>query len=274
MLADRNIVQQVLLNLSINARDAMPDGGRLLIETARADQVEADAVLLPATAAEQYVKFSVSDSGCGMSPEVLAPRIFEPFFTTKEIGKGTGMGLSMVYGSVQQHDGAIAVESRVAGKGTTIHIYLPRCSDSPAAAAQPADQPTAGKPATILVAEDDALVRQVAVRLLTLAGYRVLPAADGLEARELYAAHAADISLLLLDACMPKLSGHQLRREIHARDPHVPILMCSGYSDLADGPVAVDDVPLINKPTTFHTSLTAVRAVPAGMLCVASSSVP
>ena len=237
LLADRNIVQQVLLNLCINARDAMPDGGRLLVETARTEHVEADAVLLPPTAAAEYVRFSVTDSGCGLPPEVKR-RIFEPFFTTKEFGKGTGMGLSMVYGSVQQHDGAISVASKPR-QGSTISIYLPRSSDTPAIEAQATDKPAAGNQATILVAEDDAMVRQVAVRMLTRAGYRVLAAANGLEARELYAANAAAVSLLLLDACMPKLSGHQLRREIHARsaraDPDVQRIQRPGRQSGAGG---------------------------------------
>ncbi|HTU24635.1 MAG TPA: ATP-binding protein, partial [Pirellulales bacterium] len=162
LCADRNLLQQVLLNLCINARDAMPEGGRLLLATERADRIEADTVLAAGGGANDYVKISVRDTGCGMPAEVRS-RIFEPFFTTKGIGKGTGLGLAMVYGSVQQHGGAIAVDSQL-GEGTCFNIYLPRNRSIAAAPAEPNEMVIAGGGETILVAEDDPMVRNLALR--------------------------------------------------------------------------------------------------------------
>ena len=204
---DAGQLQQVLLNLCINARDAMPKGGRLIIRTQNVSLSDQSCADHRGTKPGPHVMLSVADTGCGMSAEVKA-QIFEPFFTTKEPGKGTGLGLAMVYGMVEQHGGMIHVYSEP-NLGTAFKIYLPIAPSVDAAHEErPTDHATGGKE-TILIAEDESMVRDLAVRILTRAGYAVLVAADGAEAVELFEAHASEVSLALLDAVMPKLTGHQ-----------------------------------------------------------------
>jgi CheY-like chemotaxis protein len=225
--ADRGLLQQMLLNLCINARDAMPAGGRLVLKTKRVDLTEKYCELHPPAKPGTYVMFSVADTGCGISPEVKE-RIFEPFFTTKSVGKGTGLGLAMVYGCVQQHAGTINVYSEP-NLGTTFKIYLPITADVDSVADEVVVAPAAGGKETILIAEDEPLVRNLAVRILTRAGYSVLVAADGAEAVELFQANADVISLALLDAIMPKLTGRQVYERIKLIKPSLPVVFCSGY---------------------------------------------
>jgi signal transduction histidine kinase/ActR/RegA family two-component response regulator len=225
--ADRGLLQQMLLNLCINARDAMPDGGRLTLKTERVKFNKKYCEHHPSVTPGSYVLFSVADTGSGMPPEVQA-RIFEPFFTTKEVGRGTGLGLAMVYGVVQQHEGLINVYSEV-GLGTTFKIYLPISNLADRAPEQEEVAPVTGGKETILVAEDEPMVRDLAVRILTGAGYSVLVAADGAEAVNLFDLHLDVISLALLDAVMPKLTGHEVFDHLKLVNPSLPVIFCSGY---------------------------------------------
>ena len=259
--ADRDELQQVLLNLCVNARDAMPSGGKLLLKTEALTLQEPTWEYGFRTTPGHYVVFSVTDTGSGMSPEVRG-HIFEPFFTTKGVGKGTGLGLAMVYGVVQQHLGAVHVYSEL-GQGTAFKIYLPRGEpaqcDEAAAQVRPAPRGTE----TILLAEDEPVVRHLATRLLQRSGYTVLAAADGEEALRLFDQHRAAISLVLLDAIMPKLTGHEVYSRIKQLAPETKIVFCSGYDpETAQSAFLVQEqVRLIAKPFDAQTLLGTVREV-------------
>ncbi|HTU26552.1 MAG TPA: response regulator [Pirellulales bacterium] len=258
---DRGLLQQMLLNLCINARDAMPDGGPLVLKTQRAVLSEHYCALHPMCKPGTYVLFSVSDAGCGIPPEIRQ-RIFEPFFTTKEVGKGTGLGLAMVYGCVEQHGGLINVYSEP-NLGTTFRVYLPLGEAVEPEAGATVVRAVAGGSETILVAEDEPIVRDLTVRILKDAGYRVLAAADGAEAVELLEAHADEISLVLLDAVMPKLTGHQAYDRIKFKNPHLPVVFCSGY-DPEMGQVKLllqEGVRMVQKPFDPDQLLTILREV-------------
>ena len=259
--ADRGLLQQMLLNLCINARDAMPDGGRLTLKTQRVDFSSKYSELHPMVEPGSYVMFSVADTGCGIPPEII-DRIYEPFFTTKGIGKGTGLGLAMVYGCVQQHEGSIDVYSEP-DLGTTFKIYLPSVATAGPAPAEPTVDRAIGGNETILVAEDEAMVRELAVRILTRAGYSVFVANDGAEAVELFEANADKISLALLDAVMPKLTGHEAYDRIRFKSPNLPVVFCSGY-DPETGQVKrlVDQgVRMVQKPYDPDVLLRTIREV-------------
>jgi CheY-like chemotaxis protein len=218
---DAGSLEQVLVNLAVNARDAMTNGGRLQIATERV-----------VGRGSEYVRLSVKDDGCGIPPEVQ-PHIFEPFFTTKEPGKGTGMGLSTAFGIVQQHRGWIEVESRV-GVGTAFHIFLPMAAGSPAVApivtgreSQPA---RAG--ATLLVVEDEQTVRNLAVTALTMRGFRVLAAGSGRQALDVWHRESGVIDLIVTDIVMPdRMTGLELAQAIRAENATVPIIFTSGYNE-------------------------------------------
>jgi PAS domain S-box-containing protein len=218
-------LEQVLLNLAVNARDAMPDGGRLVIEAANVDDRGAHG------AAGGRVMVAVRDTGHGMTPEVQA-HLFEPFFTTKEAGKGTGLGLATVYGIVKQAGGDIRVRS-APGEGTSFEILFPRVDGpaEPAEAAPPRELPRGTE--TILVVEDEPLVRALAVRVLRDAGYEVLEASDAEEALERVAQGRVRLDLLLTDVVMPRGSGPDLARRLRANRPELPVLFASGYMDRA-----------------------------------------
>ena len=220
VFADAGSFQQVLLNLCLNARDAMPSGGEIVVKTERVTVSPAFAELHADLKPGAYVELSVADTGQGMPPSVRE-HIFEPFFTTKPIGKGTGLGLSVVYGIVQQHEGAIHVYSEP-GHGTTFKIYLPAIkSRSRRTEALRRSSASQGGTETILVAEDDPLVRDIARRILEKAGYTVLLAADGDEALAMFRARHDEISVVLLDAIMPRLSGHDVYRCIKHDFPEI-----------------------------------------------------
>jgi len=230
--ADPGQLGQVIVNLAINARDAMPQGGKLVIETANA---ELDAAFVRTHAGAvpgAYVQLSVSDTGIGMDEETRS-HLFEPFFTTKEIGKGTGLGLATVYGIVKQSGGYIWVDTE-AGRGTTFRICLPRSSGVPEAATprDPATAP-AGGAETILLVEDEEAVRTLTTRALTARGYTVLVAANGPDALRLAEPLAAPIHLLLTDVVMPEMSGRELTRRLTASRPGLRVLYMSGYSEEA-----------------------------------------
>ncbi len=257
--ADRGLLQQMLLNLCINARDAMPFGGRMTLSTQRTELSRKYCELHPTVKPGDYLLISVSDTGCGMSPEVKE-RIFEPFFTTKSVGEGTGLGLAMVYGVVQQHEGMVNVYSEV-GLGTTFKIYLPITTSGQANATDVAASPAVGGHETILVAEDESIVRDLAVRVLTDAGYSVLAAANGAEAVEQFESHADVISLAILDAVMPKLTGHQVYDRIKQINPNLPVMFCTGY-DPEMGQVKFlteQGLRLVQKPYDPNILLLTVR---------------
>ena len=259
--ADSGELQQALLNLCLNARDAMPSGGTLLLST--------DTVILTEPLWEPrfhiepgcHVVFGVTDTGQGIPAEVQQ-RVFEPFFTTKEVGKGTGLGLAMVYGVVQQHKGAIHVYSEP-GKGTTFKVYLPSGGDNreEEEAEQPVPAPRGRE--TILVAEDEPMVRSLAVRILEKGGYTVLVASDGEEALRLFKENRDDISLTLLDAIMPKLTGHEVYRHIKAEYPEARVLFASGYDPetAQSGFILQERLRLVEKPFDADTLLRTVREV-------------
>jgi CheY-like chemotaxis protein len=254
ILGDQGQVEQAIINLALNARDAMPAGGRLVLETRVIDVDEAFARTHVPMPPGRYVELRVSDTGHGMSRETQA-RIFEPFFTTKDIGKGTGLGLSMVYGTMKQIGGFIFVDSEVE-RGTTFSLFFPPAPAHAVEAGRPAtgDQRPPrieGEAATLLVAEDDAAVRQLVASSLRQDGYRLLLAASAEEALDIAQTHAGSIDLLLADALMPGRSGIDLAHELAKSRPELPVILMSGYAyaTLAAGGLE-PTVSLLQKPFT------------------------
>jgi CheY-like chemotaxis protein len=226
--ADRGQLEQVLMNLAVNARDAMPDGGTLTIETRNATIGAGTADRSQATPGA-YVRFSVRDTGVGMDADTQA-RIFEPFFTTKAPGRGTGLGLATVYGIVKQSGGVIDVESEP-GQGSTFHIFLPAVAETAGDASHATPRPAAAvESASILLIEDDAALRRLLARSLERVGHRVRDAADSAGALALLATDPT-IDLLVTDAVLPGQSGPNLARQIEADRPSLRVLFISGYSD-------------------------------------------
>jgi two-component system, cell cycle sensor histidine kinase and response regulator CckA len=256
--SDPGQLEQVILNLAVNARDAMPGGGTLEIEVANVELGLQQIACYPDARPGPHVHLTVRDSGQGMSPEVKA-RIFEPFFTTKPTGKGTGLGLATVYGIVKQSDGIISVESEP-GRGTTFQIFIPRTYDAPAGTASEAPLARARGTETVFVVEDDPQVRAVAVRSLLACGYRVLTAASAREAVELADRELRLVDLLVTDVVMPDLSGPQLANALRRRRPDLRVLMVSGYApDVVPDRSVVTD--FLQKPFTAPSLAERVRAV-------------
>ncbi len=233
--ADPAMLEQVLLNLVLNARDAMPKGGQLLITTEGTRVAEADTQTNREARAGEFVCLTVSDTGTGIAPEHVQ-RIFEPFFTTKEAGKGTGLGLATVYGIVQQHQGWIEVSSRV-GEGATFKIFLPAIPAPVEKAGEPqADARLRGGAETILLVEDDEVVRMVTRRVLERYGYAILEASTAREAREVWLNHREEIALLLADIILPEgVSGRDLAEELRKHRPGLKVVFMSAYSTEAVG---------------------------------------
>lgn len=234
VIADRTQIEQVVLNLIVNARDAMAVGGTLTLETHDFQQFNDGAQPEPQLKPGRYSVLSVSDTGCGMSPEVRR-RIFEPFFTTKPVGQGTGLGLATVYGIVQQSEGHITVYSEV-GRGTTFRVYLPLASDPKATTTLPTEDslpPGVGARATILLAEDDASVRRIAQEALERDGHRVLTAGDGENALRVAEEHPGMIDLAVMDLVMPGMSSDELTEQLLLLQPDCRLLYISGYSEAA-----------------------------------------
>jgi two-component system, cell cycle sensor histidine kinase and response regulator CckA len=228
--ADPGQIEQLLVNLAVNARDAMPEGGRLTIATAEVELAAADLPTAPPSSLGTYVCLTVSDTGCGMTPEVAA-RIFEPFFTTKGAVKGTGLGLAVVHGIVAEGGGHLTVDSRP-GSGTTLRIFLPRVDEPLAPAAPPPDPsvvPCGSE--TVLLVEDEHVVRSLVRRVLVSQGYTVLEARSGEQALGLATGHEGPIDLLLTDVVMPGLSGRALAAELVIQRPQLRVLYVSGYTE-------------------------------------------
>jgi signal transduction histidine kinase len=259
--ADRGQLEQAFLNLCLNARDAMPYGGRLLLTTRSVTLSEPCWDAAYPFRPGRYVIFAAADTGVGMSAEVQS-RIFEPFFTTKDVGKGTGLGLAMVFGIVQQHQGAICVQSQP-GQGTTFQIYLPAGEEAPGPGISEERQPLERGRETILVAEDEPVVRLLLARILQEAGYTVMEASDGEEALQVLENRGSEISLAILDAIMPKLTGHEVYRRIQARSLPTRIMFCSGYDpETLQSDFTVDrHLRVIGKPFDSHVLLRTVREV-------------
>jgi PAS domain S-box-containing protein len=259
VLADPGAVEQILLNLATNARDAMPNGGSLTISLAPATIEENQRWAHQGRPPAQYVRLSVRDNGTGMD-EVTLAHLFEPFFTTKPPGVGTGLGMAMVYGLVKQQSGFVDVQSRW-GAGTTVHVYLPAASTEPVAAGPKpfAQSPTGAE--TILLVEDEEGIRRSASRVLARAGYRVLVACDGEEALALYRRHRDEIALVISDVVMPRLGGTELYRALK-REPKPPkFIFTSGYAarEVADRAALEQAGPLLQKPWDMDDFLRRVR---------------
>jgi signal transduction histidine kinase len=257
--ADRGQIEQVLVNLAVNARDAMPDGGTLTIETSLTDLDDEYARLHPGAQPGRYVGLSVSDTGAGMSPDVVR-RIFEPFFTTKPQGKGTGLGLATVHGIVTAAGGSLTVHSEQ-GAGTTFRAFFPAAGrKAPAPAAPPVIAANRGSGETILLVEDEPAVLEVTARILRRNGYLVHPAATGAQALALAADREFD--LLLTDQVMPEISGPELAQRIQQIRPKAAVLFMSGYSANVPGPrhAPAEGATLVRKPFTEQTLLDGIHA--------------
>ena len=239
VFADASNIDQVVMNLALNARDAMRDGGRLTFTSTLAELAEADRGKHPGVQARRFVCLAVKDTGQGMDAATLG-RVFEPFFTTKDPGKGTGMGLATVYGIVRQHNGWVEVES-APGRGATFRVYVPLSDEllveESTVIVSPLVTETAGKQMTILVVEDEEMLREFVSEALTMLGYRILSAANGQEALEIWAERRDEIDLLLTDVVMPEsISGRQLAHTLVMDRPDLKVIFTSGYSSELIGP--------------------------------------
>ena len=263
---DRSELSQILLNLSINARDAMNDAGRMTIQTQNVSILAGDVIGSPSVIPGKYVRLSVSDSGEGMTEEVQR-RIFEPFFTTKPVGKGTGLGLAMVHGIVSRSGGSIRVTS-TQGKGTVFTIYLPQATDSKSLAHDSSNGNTPGTrlkggTETVLLVEDDDTVRRVTGAVLKHHGYRVIEAASGPAALQTFMEQGDRIHLLITDVVMPGMNGAALVEQIHKLAPGLPILLISGYiGETASRELLMDlKVNFLQKPFEPQAFAIKVREV-------------
>ena len=265
VLADAAQIEQVALNLAVNARDAMPRGGRLLIEADELTLAHAQGTATTVVPPGRYVRLRFTDTGCGMEPDVRE-RIFEPFFTTKPVGEGTGLGLAVVYGIVRQHDGFIDVTS-VPGEGTCFTVHLPAVNEPVVSVPAPEPPATArGGGETILVAEDEVALRRIAERLLTGLGYSVLTAEDGVQALEMLERHRDRIDLVLLDIVMPGKGGREVYAAVRDSGSDIPVVFMTGYSaDVAPHDLGAETgCRVLYKPYDLDSLAAAVKDVLEG----------
>ena len=261
--ADTGQIEQVLMNLVVNSRDAMPNGGKIIIQTANVtldkDELRREySYIQPGS----YVTLSVSDNGHGMDKETQA-RIFEPFFTTKEKGKGTGLGLSTVYGIIKQSGGYVLVQSE-AGQGTTFRIYLPRVQEATQPASHiPVPLELNGGSETVMLVEDEESVRELVRETLESKGYRVLEAENGVAALRLINQHTNPIEMLITDVVMPGMSGRELSARLCASHPHTKVLYLSGYTEdaIVHEGVLEPGTAFLQKPFTLQALARKVREV-------------
>ncbi|QDG49526.1 response regulator [Persicimonas caeni] len=275
---DPGQIEQVLVNLVVNARDAMPQGGQVRVSTTSVEVDEAGARRLGEVPAGEYVVLSVADNGTGIDPETLE-HIFEPFYTTKDVGQGTGLGLSTIYGIVKQVRGEIVVDSEV-GRGTTFHIYLPRTDEEPEQLTQAPTHDVEGNGETILVVEDESLVRLTVRGYLERGGYRVVTAKDGDEALAIAGGAAQSIDVLLTDMVLPGLKGPDIVEKVRGHHPDIQVLYMSAHSAeqlLADARLDAD-ADVLQKPFTEIDLLTEVyqllRAEPSVAIEDAAADAP
>ena len=270
--ADPGQIEQVLMNLCANARDAMPDGGRLVIETENVT-VDTEYVQTHPWAREgRYVLLSVSDTGIGMEPDIIG-RIFDPFFTTKEEGQGTGLGLAGAYGIIKQHEGMIQVYSEP-GHGTTFKVYLPIVDRLARTVGKKIEGRVVGGNETVLLAENEASIRQLIEHVLRRAGYTVLPAADGEEAVAIFLARPGEIDLVISDMIMPHKTGQMVYHEVREIRPDIPFIFTSGYNanGLSREIESARKSAFIQKPFDVSSLLRVIRQLlderdgPSGML--------
>jgi nitrogen-specific signal transduction histidine kinase/CheY-like chemotaxis protein len=262
ILADESGLEQILINLVLNARDALASGGVIHVRTSLAviseEQAQANADARPG----KYACLTVTDEGCGMNAHIL-DRIFDPFFTTKDVGKGTGLGLSMIHGIVKQHDGWIGVRSEV-GRGSTFNIYFPLAGENAPVAAEeePVTPASPGNGEIVFVVEDELAVRELACAALRKRGYQVLKAADGPEALQVWDRHAGRVDLLLTDMVMPSgMSGGDLARALQTKQRELKVIYTSGYSPeiMRQDSLVAKSVNFLPKPYDLQTLLKAVR---------------
>jgi PAS domain S-box-containing protein len=261
--ADRVQIERILMNLAINARDAMPDGGRLTVETERFMADDGYCEAHPELEPGEYVVLTVSDTGCGMDEETMK-NIFDPFFTTKAYGKGTGLGLSIIYGIVKSHGGHVSCRSEP-GKGTAFKIHLPGIEPIEEPFRETAEESTpAGGTETILLVDDESRILDLGAQILTDFGYSVVTATDGESALEIYRKERGEIDLVVLDLIMPGMGGRKLLRELYRMDPGAKVVIASGYPENAPADEACgerSECLLISKPYETRQLLTAIRRV-------------
>ncbi|HLZ53625.1 MAG TPA: ATP-binding protein, partial [Verrucomicrobiae bacterium] len=233
--ADPGMLEQILMNLAVNARDAMPKGGRLTVETAPITLNDTTRFTKHTARPGDFVRLSITDSGCGVAPEHL-PHLFEPFFTTKDVGKGTGLGLATVFGIVEQHQGWIEVESQL-NQGTTFHVYFPRLARKLVNGDQPATpSQTPGGTETILLVEDETALRRLMQRVLERHGYQIHAAISGVQALEIWRERREGIDILVTDMVMPDgMNGRELADRLRTDKPDLKIIFCSGYANNMPG---------------------------------------
>jgi two-component system, cell cycle sensor histidine kinase and response regulator CckA len=264
---DATQLHQVLLNLCVNARDAMPHGGTLRLSAESVTLDEQYAALNPEAKPGSYILVRATDTGTGIPPEVI-DKIFEPFFTTKEVGKGTGLGLSTVLAIVKGHEGFVRVRSQI-GTGTSFEVYLPAVDVFDGAMGRTDDAPAQnGHGETVLVVDDERIVREITRLTLLSHGYNVLTADEGTEALALYSKHGSEISLVLTDIVMPYLDGASMIRALQRMDPEVRVIACSGLNsnEKRMGAMTLKDVPFIEKPYTTEALLRKIDEVLHGSM--------
>lgn len=259
--SDQSLIENALLNLCINARDAMPDGGHLTVSTKNVDKIDKSNVLLPNIEDEKYIEVKIKDTGVGISSETQK-HIFEPFYTTKDIGKGTGLGLSLVYQTIKDNDGSLDIESEL-GQGTVLKMYFPIISEKQINSEENnPEQSTVKGHGLILVIEDEEIVRKLFVRTLKSLGYDILTANDGEEGVKIYRKNKEEIDLVLLDLLMPKMNGEEAFYALKEMNPDVKVIITSGFSQETNIDKLIKDGALsfIKKPCRKHELSNAIQS--------------